>query len=210
MFNSRDCRNEKCHSQNLCADCIDLQEARAYSASMNEFRKKYNSELGIYHSYNVGQPNYEQEQVVKQSVHVIEEKNHVSEVKRSINPVDLFPQSIKNPESAKIGIEPIIANKPSNFAKGRVDTIRREFFQRHDQAFLDDGNLFCGLYRPKTEVRNDWTMQQILTHAQNKSNRSRKICFDMGLMDEKGVLTDRGKNILDFDMEIYAPQRILR
>jgi len=103
--------------------------------------------------------------------------------KNNVNVSSLF-YSVVNSIRELMGCSPIYST--INQAKLETEGDCIVFFNKAHQGKRDDQFFQC--FR-STELTGSETLAEILKHAAKENNRSRKVCVDLGWMNEDGTIT---------------------
>lgn len=118
------------------------------------------------------------------------------------------------------------ANQASNYyiKEDYANSVFKEMFHAaHKQRLAKDSSCCFSFFYScfiKTEVNENWGINDILKHAMQNNNRSQKICIDLGWLDADGKLTEKGKTlqkactppinkITDVKEEFFADMKIM-
>jgi len=190
MFSSQGCSDQEgCKPGNLCANCKAANLVYVQQQQDKKIRDKLNAAVGI----NKYAP-YPTRRVE------LESKSNVLNQEQILFSLKQQDQRILENEK-QVSKNIVVVTDEENHVKDLTEEeqfldLKNEFFMRHREKFSADAQSWCGLYCPRTSVKPDSTMQDILDHAlKNKRSRSRAVCVDMELIDENGGLTKKGEII---------------
>ncbi|MFC3909904.1 hypothetical protein ACFORL_12575 [Legionella dresdenensis] len=68
-----------------------------------------------------------------------------------------------------------------------TEDYRQLFLNEYDALFTADKAGFFGVYRNKG-IKPEWSLAEIIQHAQSDNNRSRQACINLGWMDKQGKI----------------------
>lgn len=92
----------------------------------------------------------------------------------------------------------LLANQgPVTPLQDPIKPLETQFHQTHTALFTQERRGFFGVLR-KTSVKSNWDLSQIIQHAKNENNRSRRACISLGWLDKDGRLSvDAPKEVQD-------------
>lgn len=160
--------------------------------------------------------NQKEEVVTKNSNNVADKSNnspeiHIAKSLVAEEPIQLQDRTIQRDveefaslrdEFHRIHAEKLRQNLVSSESEWNWFTVRALKIECGKLPEIRRGGRFK-FYRPHTSVKSNWPMHQILDHAMKENNRSRKVCVEMGLINnDEDELTTLGERIYNISLRI--------
>ena len=71
----------------------------------------------------------------------------------------------------------------------------KQFFENHKNLLMNESKFGQSLFK-KTEIQENWNLKEILEHATNSDNRSRKVCVALGWLDKEGQIPETAPQVI--------------
>jgi hypothetical protein len=76
-----------------------------------------------------------------------------------------------------------------------VNNAVNEFFKNYTKLLTAESKFGQSIFR-KTYVQKDWGLREILEHAMQSNNRSRRVCVTLGWLDKEGKIPNSAPQII--------------
>lgn len=97
----------------------------------------------------------------------------------------------------------IIASYLQDLSQAKpVNNAVNEFFMNYTKLLTAESKFGQSIFR-KTYVQKDWDLRQILEHAMQSNNRSRRVCVTLGWLDKEGKIPNSAPQIIQ---KLFTPE----